>query len=83
MHLHINVKSPNNISKWQVGFNSAFKGLKNKIELEKCRINSERRAAVGWIYFEYSLLLGKSVWNSYATLHEHTSGASMNEEDKR
>jgi hypothetical protein len=22
------VKSPNNISKWQMGFNSAFKGLK-------------------------------------------------------
>jgi hypothetical protein len=29
MHLSINVKSPNNISKWQVGFNSAFKRLKN------------------------------------------------------
>jgi hypothetical protein len=27
MHLPINVKSPNKISKWQVGFNSAFKGL--------------------------------------------------------
>jgi hypothetical protein len=27
MHGHINVKSPNNISKWQMGFNSAFKGL--------------------------------------------------------
>jgi hypothetical protein len=27
MHLPINVKSPNNISKWQVGFNSAFKWL--------------------------------------------------------
>jgi hypothetical protein len=24
----INVKSPNNTSKWQMGFNSAFKGLK-------------------------------------------------------
>jgi len=23
----INVKSPNNISEWQMGFNSAFKGL--------------------------------------------------------
>jgi hypothetical protein len=29
MHLPINVKSPNNISKWQMGINSAFKGLKN------------------------------------------------------
>jgi hypothetical protein len=28
MHLPINVKSPNNISKWQMGFNLAFKGLK-------------------------------------------------------
>jgi hypothetical protein len=28
MHVPINVKSPNNISKWQMGFNSAFKGLR-------------------------------------------------------
>ena len=28
MHLPINVKSPSNISKWQMGFNSAFKGLR-------------------------------------------------------
>jgi hypothetical protein len=27
MHVPIKVKSPNNISKWQMGFNSAFKGL--------------------------------------------------------
>jgi hypothetical protein len=27
MHEPINVKSHNNTSKWQVGFNSAFKGL--------------------------------------------------------
>jgi hypothetical protein len=27
MHLPINVKFPNNISKWQMEFNSAFKGL--------------------------------------------------------
>jgi hypothetical protein len=27
MHGPINVKSPNNASKWQMGFNSAFKGL--------------------------------------------------------
>jgi len=29
MHVTINVKSPNNISEWQMGFNSAFKGLKS------------------------------------------------------
>jgi hypothetical protein len=27
MHGPINVNSPNNTSKWQMGFNSAFKGL--------------------------------------------------------
>jgi hypothetical protein len=27
MHGPINVKYPNNISEWQMGFNSAFKGL--------------------------------------------------------
>ena len=27
MHVAVNVKSPNNISEWQMGFNSAFKGL--------------------------------------------------------
>jgi hypothetical protein len=27
MHEPIKFKSPNNISKWQMGFNSAFKGL--------------------------------------------------------
>ena len=27
MYVPINVKSPNNISKWQMGFNSVFKGL--------------------------------------------------------
>jgi hypothetical protein len=29
MHGTIDVKSPNNTSKWQMGFNSAFKGLIN------------------------------------------------------
>jgi hypothetical protein len=31
MHGPINVKSPNNTSKWQMGFNSAFKGLTSSI----------------------------------------------------
>ena len=30
MHGPMNVKSPNNTSTWQMGFNSAFKGLNNK-----------------------------------------------------
>jgi hypothetical protein len=32
MHRPINVKSPNNTSKWQMGFNSAFKGLRNDLK---------------------------------------------------
>jgi hypothetical protein len=31
MHGAINVKSPNNTSEWQMGFNSAFKGLSHEI----------------------------------------------------
>jgi hypothetical protein len=33
MHRPINVKSPSNTTKWQVGFNSAFKGLRNAEDL--------------------------------------------------
>jgi hypothetical protein len=35
MHLPINVKSPNNIRKWHMGFNSAFKGLMRILLLTK------------------------------------------------
>jgi hypothetical protein len=42
MHLPVNVKSPNNIIKWQVGFNSAFKRLKRVLptssELKRTRL---------------------------------------------
>ena len=38
MHGPINIKSPNNTSKWQMGFNSAFKGLKIKI-LNRCELD--------------------------------------------
>jgi hypothetical protein len=36
MHVLINVKSPNNVSKWQMEFNSAFKGLNINIIWQKC-----------------------------------------------
>jgi hypothetical protein len=39
MHVPINVTSPNNISKWQMGFNSAFKGL-SKFHFISSRIKS-------------------------------------------
>jgi hypothetical protein len=38
MHGPINVKSPNNTSKWQMGFNSAFKGLRNTIHAVKVNV---------------------------------------------
>jgi hypothetical protein len=44
MHGPMNVKSPNNTSKWQMGFNSAFKGL-NLLEYFST-VNNSRRHAV-------------------------------------
>jgi len=38
MHRPINVKSPNNTSKWQMGFNSAFKGLSTTLATITCPI---------------------------------------------
>jgi hypothetical protein len=43
MHGPINVKSPNNTSKWQMEFNSAFKGLK-QIWLQKGKREREEVA---------------------------------------
>jgi hypothetical protein len=42
MHGPINVKSPNNISKWQMGFNSAFKGLIYLASLQRGKIFQPR-----------------------------------------
>jgi hypothetical protein len=39
MHGPINVKSPNNISKWQMGFNSAFKRLMYRANNQSGRLN--------------------------------------------
>jgi hypothetical protein len=54
MHGLINVKSPNNISKWQMGFNSAFKGLihqRKKISLFQiaCSYYASRPFRIMWI----------------------------------
>jgi hypothetical protein len=45
MHGSINVKSPNNISKWQMGFNSAFKGFIDEIA------SSNSGEGIGALYF--------------------------------
>jgi hypothetical protein len=58
MHLRIEVKSPNNISKWQVGFNSAFKGIMNLSRLSGCPKSSQRDAplSVFLIFLRANLL---------------------------
>jgi hypothetical protein len=38
MHGPINIKSPNNIIKWQMGFNSAFKGLNSTLKSRRTLI---------------------------------------------
>jgi hypothetical protein len=49
MHVPINVKSPNNISEWQMGFNSVFKGLITFFFFISCRLwdNVEKCCRVG------------------------------------
>jgi hypothetical protein len=51
MHGPINVKSPNNTSKWQMGFNSAFKGLTtrgNALSTHKTGALVNYRAQPAW-----------------------------------
>ena len=46
MHGPINVKSPNNTSKWQVGFNSGFKGLMQGTMNIKCYLFFKKRNSI-------------------------------------
>jgi hypothetical protein len=46
MHVPLNVKSPNNISKWQMGFNSAFKRLSPSHQLQ-CKRQQESNTCSG------------------------------------
>jgi hypothetical protein len=50
MHLPINVKSPNNISKWQMGFNTAFKGLMSREDNIKTNFQEMEWAWTGLIW---------------------------------
>jgi hypothetical protein len=48
----MNVKSHNNISKWQMGFNSAFKGLRiklNPLTMRNFRLISVTRNGLGTV----------------------------------
>jgi hypothetical protein len=68
MHRTINVKSPNNTSKWQMGFNSAFKGLTANLSyylgtMLQCAVNtphtihtsidSYRQTVVGFVLWPF------------------------------
>jgi hypothetical protein len=53
MQLPINVRSPNNISKWQMEFNSAFKALmevKSLTQLTAYRLFSEMLRVVTHVF---------------------------------
>jgi hypothetical protein len=52
MHGPINVKSPNNASKWQMGFNSTFKGLSMFCISEHCLFNT---------FFEFTVKEGQQL----------------------
>jgi hypothetical protein len=65
MHGPINVKSPNNTSKWQMGFNSAFEGLINETtNVSSSKDTSKLKQCVSsdWI--------ASGVQNSYG-VHRH------------
>jgi hypothetical protein len=49
MHLPINVKSPNNINKWQMRFSSAFKGLMRRF-IVHCKLKIwARKSIIAWL----------------------------------
>ena len=50
MHGPINVKSPNNTSKWQMGFNSAFRGLKPTGYVMHQQFNIQQLYALATLY---------------------------------
>jgi tartrate dehydratase beta subunit/fumarate hydratase class I family protein len=61
MHLPINVKSPNNIIKWHMGFNSAFKGLIMKRKNGKVKNGHETGRKKNEINEQTVMMKGKTV----------------------
>ena len=60
MHGPINVKSPNNVSEWQMGFNSAFKGLIHASNQDSLSFQVKR-------FFQeiYSCVYDYDLWNKF------------------
>ena len=57
MHGPINVKSPNNISEWQMGFNSAFKGLSSSAACHRIHYDSDYASLVHKVIVSRILML--------------------------
>jgi hypothetical protein len=67
MHGPINVKYPNNISKWQIEFNLAFKGLIEQIRI--CRQGIKMSASsLSYLSYIFFPLLGMKLTDNNALL---------------
>jgi hypothetical protein len=70
MHLPINVKSPNNISKWQMEFNSAFKGLISISPYTKLNAVTYRRTRIYiWKRRQYKLRVSATDISCYLIIN--------------
>jgi hypothetical protein len=78
MHVPISVKSPNNISEWQMGFNSAFKGLKLKAKWQHCvtKMSSTNIMRLSQFYITVSIEETKNDVIEYWTPLEQIYGPS-------
>jgi hypothetical protein len=74
MHVPINVESPNNISKWQMGINSAFKGL-----MKLCMISGFHRKVDEncTLMFYYTATSGNSLRRSQDNLSVSSSRVTV------
>ena len=70
MHGTINVRSPNNTSKWQMGFNSALKGLNNPAFTIK--FIYLRKKHLMYLLLNSQIKMMDCSWNSHLDLTCHS-----------
>jgi hypothetical protein len=76
MHGPINVKSLNNISEWQMGFNSAFKGLIEIIcirALRTVQYSTVQYSTVQYSTVQYSTVQYRVLYTVQLFVHQHTA----------
>jgi hypothetical protein len=74
MHGPINVKSPNNTSKWQMGFKSAFNGLIFKFGLVCGAVKAVGELSIGWTVLADSYVRHQCLclyWSSFVHTFKH------------